>query len=481
MKPLLKSRPRQTVFAAMAIAAGMIFVAFTIVLVVNKVISTTISTPKELQYNHLYEYFSGKTKPTKTLVVFANNAEQRFGGGFLGSYAILDGDSGKFHLSDVNNIYNIDYDTVNAKLGLPVPEYMKYLAPYLSLRDSGLVHNWPTNAQQAMMFYKADTGDSVDAVIEITPQVLRELLKQTGPVTLKNYNVTITDENFLEKVQLEVEAGKDKIAGKDPKAGILTGLAEVLMQRLAAQQNIQRLSRYTNLFTQLAEQKHILLYSSNPTVQAQIEELGLSGSIKKTDYNYFQITEANFGADKSSPFIDQVVSYDQTIANDGSSSVSVNINRRHTKPQSFPYTNPYTNKQDWLIKSNISYIQVLVPFESQLKSYSGVDKVATSYEKPIQQFSYISLLGPLGPSQSVDLHYSIPQHFDTSKTITANMLVQKQTGGWPYTMVYRLHVPTGYHLAASNDARVSIINANTAELRATINSDTIISFVYEKD
>lgn len=369
MKPLLKSRPRPTLFQAMAIAAGMIFVAFAIVFVVNKVITTTISTPKELKYTHLYEYFSGKTKPTKTLILFANNAEQRFGGGFLGSYAILRGNNGKFSLSDVNNIYNIDYDTVNAKLGIPVPEYMKYLAPYLSLRDSGLVHNWPTNAQEAMKFYTADTGDNVDAVIEVTPQVLRELLKQTGPVTLKDYNLTITDENFLEKVQLEVEAGKDKIAGKDPKAGILTGLAQVLMQRLAAQQNIQSLTHYSDLFAKLGSEKHILLYSSDPTVQAQIEELGLAGSIKKTDYNYFQLTEANFGADKSSPFIDQQVNYDQTILADGTSSVSLEISRRHTKPQSFPYTNPYTNKPDWLIKSNISYIQVLVPLDSRLKFF----------------------------------------------------------------------------------------------------------------
>lgn len=481
MKPLLKNRPRPSIFQAMAIAAGMIFVAFTIVFVVNKVITTTISTPKELQYSHLYEYFSGKNKPTKTLVVFANNAEQRFGGGFLGSYAILQGNNGKFSLSDVNNIYNIDYDTVNAKLGIPVPEYMKYLAPYLSLRDSGLAHNWPTNAQEAIKFYKADTGDDVDAVIEVTPQVLRELLKETGPVTLKQYNLTITDENFLEKVQLEVEAGKDKIAGKDPKAGILTGLAQVLMQRLAAQQNIQSLRHYSDLFTRLANEKHILLYSSNPTIQAQIEELGLSGSIKKTDYNYFQITEANFGADKSSPFVDQQVTYTQTIQTDGSSSASVDISRRHTKPQSFPYTNPYTNKPDWLIKSNISYIQVLIPYDSQLKSYSGVDKVSTSYEKPIQQLSYISLLGPLGPAQVVHLDYLIPQHFDISNTITTNILVQKQAGGWPYSFVYRLHTPAGYHLVASSDVHTKVIDANTAELRATINTDTLISFVYEKD
>ncbi len=481
MKRLLKNRSTPTFFQAMAIAAGMIFVAFSLVFIINKVITTTISTPKELKYTHLYEYFSGKTKPVKTLVVFANNAEQRFGGGFLGSYAILQGDNGKFKLSDVNNIYNIDYDSVNARLALPVPEYMKFLAPYLSLRDSGLVHNWPTNAQQAMMFYKADTGDDVDAVIEVTPQVLRDLLKETGPVTLKEYNLTITDDNFLEKVQLEVEAGKDKIAGKDPKAGILTGLAEVLMQRLTAQQNLRSLSHYSNLFTNLAHQKHILLYSSDPTVQAQIEELGFSGSIKKTDYNYFQITEANFGADKSSPFIDQKVLYNHTLNSEGMSEIAVDITRKHTKPQSFPYTNPYTNKPDWLIKNNISYMQVLVPFESQLKSFSGVDKLTSSYEKPIQQFSYISLLAPLSAPQTVHISYTIPQHLDMSKNITVTTLVQKQTGGWPYELTYRLQTPSGYHLVASNNIHTTSLEDNIVELHATINSDTVISLVYEKD
>lgn len=91
------------------------------------------------------------------------------------------------------------------------------------------------------------------------------------------------------------------------------------------------------------------------------------------------------------------------------------------------------------------------------------------------------MLGPLGPPQVVHINYSIPQHFDMSKTVTANILIQKQTGGWPYNLVYRLHTPAGYHLVASSDNRTVSLDANTSELHAIINSDTIISFVYEKD
>jgi hypothetical protein len=480
MKPSLRTQPDVSLAKAMAVTAGLFFVAFGLIYIVNRVINTTISSPKELEYAKVYQYFSGKPQPTKTLVVFANNAEQRFGGGFLGSYAILDGNGGNFHMSEVNNIYNIDYDTVNAKLGVPVPEYLKFLAPYLSLRDSGIYHNWPTNAQSAMKFYEADTGKHVDNVVQITPEVLRTLLKETGPVTLSKYNLTITDSNFLETVQMEVEAGPDKQQGKDPKAGILTGLAQVLMERLA-KQDINSIRHYSTVFEELAAQKNILLYSSDTNIEKTIQDLGMAGDIKKTDYNYFQITEANFDADKSSPFIKQTVTYDQAINTDGTSNVSALISRRHTSDYKFPYINPYTHKSDWLVRVNNSKIDVLIPQESKLLMVDGASKYQKTVSEDRQVVSYISDLAPLGPAQNVTLGYKIPQHYDTTKTITVNTLIQKQSGGWPYDMNYTLHVPQGYHLVAANTQNVTSKDPSMVGVHVTINEDMVLSFVYEKD
>lgn len=480
MKRTLRRDSDLSLAKAMAVAAGLIFIAFFAIFIINNVKNTTISTPKELEYAQVFQYFSGKDNPTRTLILFANNAEQRFGGGFIGSYAILNGKNGSLHMSDVNNIYNIDFDAVNARLGLPVPEYMKFLAPYLSLRDSGLSHSWPDNARSAMRFYEADTGKSVDNVIELTPNVLRALLKDTGPVTLKDYNLTITDENFLQTVQLEVEAGEDKKQGKDPKAGILTGLAQVLMQRMAAQ-DLNSLRHYSSLFEELTKEKHILVYSSNSDIQRRLEALGLTGTIKKTDYNYFQIAEANFGADKSSPFIEQKINYEQNIDSDGTSNVLVSISRRHTKDFSFPYVNPYTNKSDWLVKTNNAKIDVLIPKYSKLESINGVNKYERTSTEDTEIVSYISDLAPLGGAQTVVMNYAIPQLYDVSKTISVNTLIQKQNGGWPYSLTYTLHIPAGYHLVAANSSDISVIDAATVQVRATINSDTVLSFIYEKD
>jgi hypothetical protein len=480
MMPRPKAKSRYGLAAALAVAASLFFISFGLIFIVNKIINFKFSTPKEVEYAKIYQYFSGNTKPTKTLIIFANNAEQRFGGGFLGSYAILEGKNGKFKMSEVSNIYNIDYDTINEKLGVPVPEYMKFLAPYLSLRDSGIYHSWPANAQNAMRFYQADTGQSVDNVVEITPQVLKALLKQTGPVTLKDYNLTVTDANFLETVQLEVEAGKDKIQGKDPKNGILTALAQVLMQRLA-QQDINSLRHYGNMFDQLAAQKNIIIYSSDKDIQKSIKDLGLAGEIKQTDYNYFQITEANFGADKSSPYVRQIVNYDQIINSDGTSTITATVSRNHTSDYKFPYVNPYTNKSDWLIKTNNSKIDIILPKDTKLENVSGVNKYQQTISEEQLIVSYISDLAPLGPAQNVTIKYKIPQLYDISRTITVNTLVQKQNGGWPYEMIYTLNVPAGYHIIATNNQIVDRPTPTSARVHATISTDTIFSFVYEKD
>ena len=133
------------------------------------------------------------------------------------------------------------------------------------------------------------------------------------------------------------------------------------------------------------------------------------------------------------------------------------------------------------IKTNNSKIDVMLPKDSTLENISGVNKYQQSISEEQLIVSYISDLAPLGPAQSVTLKYKIPQQYDISRTITVNTLVQKQNGGWPYEMIYTLNVPAGYHIIATNNQIVDKPTPTSARVHATISTDTIFSFVYEKD
>ena len=87
-------------------------------------------------------------------------------------------------------------------------------------------------------------------------QVLERLLDKTGPVYLKEYDITVTKDNFRDTVQLEVEAGRDKQQKKDPKSGILGSLANQMISRLIAQ-DIYQLKDYIPLLQELIDQKPV--------------------------------------------------------------------------------------------------------------------------------------------------------------------------------------------------------------------------------
>lgn len=173
----------------------------------------------------IYTALAQAERPTRTLLVFANHAEQRIGGGFVGSVGILEGGNGALRLESVRSIYFYDHRLEEKGLFVEPPEYLKNLTGSLAARDSLVSTTSDENARLFRDLFARETGEYIDNVVIITPKVLSLLLYYTGPIELPEYSLTVTRDNILSTLQQEVEAGQDKIAGKDPKT-ILKVLAD---------------------------------------------------------------------------------------------------------------------------------------------------------------------------------------------------------------------------------------------------------------
>jgi hypothetical protein len=149
----------------------------------------------------------GVGQPSTYLLEVLDSTELRPGGGFIGNYGFVTLSGG--HLSGIK-MQDVDLLDINAKYGsqyIPIPSnysWFSIVSPRWGFRDSNLDADFPTAAKDGEQLYKQETGASatpVVGVIAITPWLIQNLLKITGPITMPEYNDdTISADNLVTKI-----------------------------------------------------------------------------------------------------------------------------------------------------------------------------------------------------------------------------------------------------------------------------------------
>ena len=169
----------------------------------------------------------------RLLLIFQNPSEIRPAGGFVGSYGELILNQGNLKDIKIGDIYNADRQ-LEAKL-IP-PKELQGLTTNWGARDANWFFDFPTSAKKVISFLEQSKLYSKEqtafrGAIAINTEVLKTLLEIAGPVELPEYGLVINDKNFLQEIQYEVEAGRDKKPGQNPKK-ILSVLAPIIFEKL---------------------------------------------------------------------------------------------------------------------------------------------------------------------------------------------------------------------------------------------------------
>ena len=293
----------------------------------------------------------------KYLFLFQNNQEMRSTGGFIGSYAILDISNGRVRKFFIDGIFNPD-GQLKENIVPPVP--IQKISAGWSLHDSNWFPDFPVSAEKAIRFYEKTGGPTADGVITMTPTVLKKLLKVTGPIDLSEYGITITGENFLEKIQYETEIGYDKELNQPKK--ILADLAPKILDKIFNQGNLSNVAETMNIILESLNEKHILIYSKNWEIEKNLSDNGWTGEILETKKDYLSVINTNINGFKTDGVIEEKISHSAEIQEDGSVVDTVTIVREH-KGGNTPY--------DWWNKVNVDYMRVYVPKGAKLLSAEG--------------------------------------------------------------------------------------------------------------
>lgn len=314
-----------------------------------------------IDYSDFLLKFVGTGGRKTYLVLLQNNTELRPTGGFPGTYAVINFEDGNLAKVFVDDIYQIDS---NLKENIIPPIPMQHITPNWGMRDANWFADFPTSAKKVQEFYRKDGGGDIDGVLAITPDVIAEIFKIIGPIDMPEYGMTLNADNFLTEIQNEVEYEADRARPKK----ILTDLQPKFFEKLS-QQDKDGWARIFKVITKAAEEKHILAYFNDLTLQETAIKNGLGGEIKRLPSvnsgqvgDYLQVVFANVKGSKTDFVTDNFFDLRVSSSGEGSVEHELKISRVHNGGD-----RPY----GFYNRDNSAYIKVYVPQGSVLESIVG--------------------------------------------------------------------------------------------------------------
>ena len=381
------------------------------------------SLQKAIDISDFAVNFLGNNDLRRYLVVFQNSNELRATGGFMGSFALVDLENGK--LKKITLPPGGTYDVrAGLKELIKAPQPMMIMNTMWELQDGNWWPDWPTSAQNTSWLYQKSGGPTVDGVIAINSNWMKELLKVTGPIDLPNYDETITADNFEMAIQKEVEITHTD--DKKPKQ-ILADLAPKLMDKIFNIQPKDFLPLASAIQSGL-DQKDILMYFGNDELASFAQQNDWDGRQKTSTSDYLNVIATNVGGGKTDNVINQDIYHQAEIQSDGSIIDKVLISRHDFGPIDSYFTT-WTNRD---------YFRIYVPKGSKLISAAGFSAVAPdAFKKPESYLKEDPRLDNEN-NATLDVTSGVKTYDENGKTVFANWSLLKPGASQDIVLTYKL-------------------------------------------
>ncbi|NQV88794.1 MAG: DUF4012 domain-containing protein [Parcubacteria group bacterium] len=313
--------------------------------------------------------YAGLKEPSTNLLLFLNNSEMRPGGGFIGSYGILEtfgGDISHLETADVYALDNSAASHVTTEPPSPLKEYNA--ATQWFFRDSNWSPDFPTSTAKGIELFlqeagyigtesKVPTTDHIDNVIALTPTFASKLLEITGGIEIGGQ--VFTAENIPDAIEYQVQFGfKSQGIPVSQRKEILGDLVDEMKSRLYQLSFDEWEQVFIDVRSALVS-KQILLFSTDDQVQEVIERSGWGGSVTPGDVDTLMVVDANLASLKSDPAVNRTIKYTINKDDRGRFMGTVSVTYDHTGIFDFKttryrtYTRVYVPKGSELIEGSV--------------------------------------------------------------------------------------------------------------------------------
>ncbi len=442
----------------------------------------------------------GADSAKKYLLLFENNHEIRAGGGFIGTYGIIEIDKGKIVNFFIDDIYNPDGQLLEKIIP---PQPIQRISDAWSMHDANWFADFPTSAKKVALFYEKTGGPTVDGVIAATPALIKKLLEMTGPIEMAEYGKTVDANNFTEVAQYEAEINYDKELNRPKK---FIGDLWKEMEGKVFNMDKNKAVSFLETVNQLLKEKQILVYFSDSDMENFVLKNGWGGQLVDTDGDFINVVNSNLGGYKTDGVINEEISHSAEVREDGSVIDTVKITRYHLGGNT-----PY----DWWNKVNVDYMRVYVPLGSQLISAEGhtwekpwreahpfdysrfaadpdVEKIENTMfedknngtqifiESGKTVFGNWVFLSP-GESVTVTYKYKLPFKVDFNKEGLAkyNLYAEKQAGSAGSRFEGNLILPDKFQTVWSYPENFNMLAGNTYRIDTNLIEDKIYGIIFK--
>jgi len=387
-------------------------------------------------------HFIGRNQKRTYLVLFQNSSELRPTGGFIGSFAFLTFEKGKFLDFEVQDVYWADGQLKGHVE--PPAELKKYLGEAnWYLRDANWDPDFPTSAVKIQWFLEKETGRVVDGVLGINLLVAQRLLEAVGEIEIPDYKEKINDSNIFERAQYYSEIGF--FPGSTQKQDFLGSLGRALFEKIKNAEGEVQIEIAQAIYQSL-KTKDILVYLNEPSLMEVISELGWDGGIRnvkcqmsnvKCIEDYLFVVEANVGVNKANYFVERSLNEEIKIEADGQIRKILKISYQNKSPSAHFPAGDYKN-----------YLRVLVPQGSQLeKVFDGskeVEKERIDVSNISEKASFGFLVNvPVGEKKEVEISWILAEKIEFDSKVQYLYLVQKQSGTKEEKFNLKISPPSG--------------------------------------
>ncbi len=247
----------------------------------------------------------GQKKQVVYMVLLQNNMELRPTGGFIGSFVLVDVNSGKIVSYKTYDVYDADGQLQGyIKPPSPIVTYLGEASWHM--RDSNWDPDFAVSAQRAAWFLEKSMDIKVDGVIGVNLEVLRTIISSLGPLSIPDYTDTLTSDNFYQTIQSQVH--KEFFPGSRRKSNYLTAVLNSTITRLQDKGGEHTLSLFLS-FASNTRARDIQFYSTDPVFQDALARAGVSGGVPPHAIGFI---EANLGVNKANQFIERTGSVTAT-------------------------------------------------------------------------------------------------------------------------------------------------------------------------
>jgi hypothetical protein len=269
----------------------------------------------------------GITQPAHYLFFDMDSDEMRPTGGFLGNYALITVQNGRLiggiHLLDTLRLDCPGGLDRCAAAGPPIPQQYAWLNVFpqsFRMRDANISPDLPTSARLIMQKYQQESGRAVDGVIMITPEIIRDILKITGPLKADGYDLVVNAQNLQDVIHyyhIADRGNQTTVDGNSARKAFDAQLGSLLLHKVATLSASQQGLLMKEILAGFGT-KDVQVYLNNSRVESVLNSMHIDSTIPMPPgMDGIMLSDTNVGATYYSRDMEETVTDTITFDSQG--------------------------------------------------------------------------------------------------------------------------------------------------------------------